>query len=98
MVNYKIEENKKEGILTVKVSVPQVRRWHECTTKDVENYLRNEKKDFGKLIKKDYVSNRHDKNSGEWIFEKPAKKKLDKPAKPMVSSKRANKAKEPSSA
>ena len=90
-----ITEDKKNKILIVKAAAnSNTIRKDSATTTTIETYLNNNNIKFGQCLKSDRVSNRNNKLSGEWRFTLPgAKKSVDKPTPPVVSSKDAKRTK-----
>jgi hypothetical protein len=69
-MNYNIEENEKEIIVTVSVADRKARRKITMNTEGVKNYLRKQNINFFDCIKESSINNRHNLYSGVWIFSK----------------------------
>ena len=93
-MTFNIEE--KDGKVFVFVEIPYKREFEGSTerakirvqTEDVVARLAEEKVSHGKAIEAADVRNwRDDTRRGTWIFEKKARKKVDKPAEKVILSK-----------
>ena len=69
-MNYNIEENEKEIIVTVSVADRKARRKITMNTEGVKDYLRQQNINFFDCIKESSINSRHNLYSGVWIFSK----------------------------
>jgi len=96
---FEVKEDKKKGILKVRVTLPLYtgNNYVGCRDGTVREYLRNNNISFGDCIQSNSIGNQDGPTTAEWLFIMPGiEKTLDKALKPVVSSSRAKRTKKSS--